>query len=105
MTAFALLSTFDRLSLGLKPFWNLKKEPIGCTIGRWPIKGVSMCMLKILFRKSGKTLEAHGLSSRGVSQMAFECEGPVVLDGEQLTMPTDGVFKVSVTEPMEFVRQ
>lgn len=102
--SFALFSTFDRLSLGLNPFWNRKDGQMGCTIGKWPIKNIGICLLKLLIRKEGKALETHGLSSQGRSSATFECEGPVVLDGEQLTMPPDNLFKVSVTAPVEFVR-
>ncbi|MEM0985258.1 MAG: diacylglycerol kinase family protein [Pseudomonadota bacterium] len=102
--AFSLFSTFDTLSLGLRPFWGRGHHAIGFTQGTWPVRRLRTGIAKLVTGQPGERLEAHGLSSRGCSEMTFACEGPVVLDGEELPMPADRIFKVSASPQLTFLR-
>jgi len=102
--AFSIFSTFDKLSLGMRPFWNRGDAPIGFTKGAWPIQGLRTGVAKLAAGRTGKSLEKHGLSSKGCDEIEFRCDGPVVFDGEELPMPADQTFKVSASPDLEFIR-
>lgn len=101
---FSILSTFRELSLGLSPFWGRGDAPIGFTSAAWPIRRLRLGIAKAVMSGAGQVLESHGLSSRGCSDMVFKTDGPVMLDGEDLPMPDDKTFKVSVSPDLEFLR-
>jgi hypothetical protein len=102
--AFSLFSTFRELSLGLSPFWARGDHPIGHTQAAWPIKRLRSGIAKAVLSKSSEGLARHGLTSRGCEDISFKCDGPVVFDGEELSIPADQTFKVSVSPPLEFLR-
>ncbi|MEL7110762.1 MAG: diacylglycerol kinase family protein [Pseudomonadota bacterium] len=101
---FSVFSTFRELSLGLSPFWGRGDHQIGHTQAVWPIRQMRLGILKALFRGAGENLIPHGLTSRGCSGITFRSNGPVMLDGEDLPMPRDGTFEVSVSPELEFIR-
>jgi len=102
--AFSIFSTFRKLSLGLSPFWDRGDAPIGFTHAAWPIQRLRWGIAKAVLGGPSQTLEHHGLTSEGCSEMVFRTEGPVILDGEELPMPEDGTFKVTVSPSLEFIR-
>ncbi len=102
--AFSIVSTFRELSLGLSPFWGRDDAPIGFTHAAWPIRRLRLGIAKAVLGGAPKSLERHGLTSEGCAELVFRTEGPVILDGEELPMPKDKTFKVSVSPDLEFIR-
>lgn len=102
--AFSVFSTFEHLSLGLNPFWNRDEAPIGYTRAAWPIPRLRAGVAKLIMGRSGQSLEKHGLSSRGCEELTFTCDGPLVLDGEVLPLPSDRQFKVTASPELEFIQ-
>lgn len=103
-TTFALFSSLEQLSLGLKPFWNRRAFPIGFTHGKWPLRRLKIIVAKLFAGLSGGHLEKHGIDSRGCESISFRCNGPVVLDGETLDIPDDQTFHVSASQPVRFIQ-
>ena len=101
---FSMFSTFRKLSLGLSPFWGGGEHPIGFTHAAWPIRRLRLGIAKAVLGGATQSLEKHGLSSEGCTEITFRSDGPVILDGEELPMPKDNVFKVSVSPDLEFIR-
>lgn len=101
---FSVFSAFRELSLGLSPFWGRGDAPIGFTSADWPIPRLRLGIAKAVMSGASRTLEGHGLTSYGCSEMVFKTDGPVMLDGEALPMPEDQTFKVSVSPDLEFLR-
>ncbi|MEM7492541.1 MAG: diacylglycerol kinase family protein [Pseudomonadota bacterium] len=101
---FSMFSTFRELSLGLSPFWGRGEHPIGFTHAAWPIRQLRLGIAKALLGGAPQSLEKHGLTSEGCSEMIFRSEGPVILDGEELPMSEDNIFKVSVSPDLDFIR-
>ena len=101
---FSVFSTFDELSLGINPFWDRGDFQIGHTQAAWPIRQMRLGIFKALLGGASKSLSKHGLTSRGCSAITFRSDGPVMLDGEDLPMPKDGRFDVSVSPELEFIR-
>ena len=102
--AFSIFSTFRELSLGLSPFWGRGDAPIGFTHAAWPIRRLRLGIAKAVLGGAPKSLEHHGLTSEGCTEMVFQTEGPVILDGEELPMPKDKTFKISISPDLEFIR-
>lgn len=102
--AFSIFSTFRELSLKLKPFWGRGDAPIGFSHAAWPIRRLRLGIAKAVLGGAPRSLEQHGLVSEGCSELVFRTEGPVILDGEELPMPKDKTFRVSVSPDLEFIR-
>lgn len=102
--AFALMTTLPHLSLGLKPFWGEEEGAVALTHADWPIRGLRLAALKILAGQTGPDLSRHGLTSRRFDRASFFHDGPVALDGEMLPEPADGMFHVSLTPELRFIR-
>ena len=99
-----MFSTFEELSLRLSPFWGRGDSPIGFTQAAWPIKRLRLGIAKAVLGGAPRSLEKHGLTSEGCTEMTFRTNGPVMLDGEELPMPEDQTFKVTVSPDLEFIR-
>ena len=102
--AFSMFSTFEELSLRLSPFWGRGDAPIGFTQAAWPIPHLRLGIAKAVLGGAPRSLEKHGLTSEGCSEMTFRTDGPVMLDGEELPMPKDQTFTVTVSPDLEFIR-
>ena len=102
--AFSLFTTLPGLSLGLKPFWNRGDHPISYSWASWPIPNLRQGVGKLLLGAGEKEMTAHGMKSFGISDMTFKCDGPVMLDGECLPQPADGVFRISPSAEWDFIR-
>lgn len=102
--AFSIFSTFQELSLGLSPFWGRGDAPIAFTHAAWPIPRLRLGIARAVLGGAPRGLERHGLTSEGCSQITFQTDGPIMLDGEELPMPKDRTFKVTVSPDLEFIR-
>ncbi len=101
---FSLMTTLPHLSLGLKPFWGTRGRPIAFTHARWPVRGLRLAALKLVLGLTGETLSRHGLGSLGADRIRLHTDSDVMMDGEMLARPADGLFDVSVTPSIEFIR-
>lgn len=102
--AFTVFSTLDRLSLEINPFWNRGEHPIAQTYSEWPIRSLRIGILKLVTGLAGQRLEKHGLASAGLSELRFRCDGPMVLDGEQVSGPPRDTFHLKATPELRFLR-
>jgi len=102
--AFSLMTTLPTLSLRLRPYWGEGAAPIAFTHASWPIRGLHMALLKVMTGQTGRHMVRHGLVSHRVDEIRLEYKGPVMLDGEILPTPEDGIFAVGVTPPIRFMR-
>ncbi|MEM1087625.1 MAG: diacylglycerol kinase family protein [Pseudomonadota bacterium] len=103
-TAFTVFSTFQTLSLGISPFWRRGDAQIGFTYAAWPIRRLRFGILKAVLGSAPSALERHALTSEGCSEMVFQTDGPVIIDGEELPLPKDKIFRVSASPDLEFLR-
>ena len=102
--ALSLMTTLPTLSLRLRPYWGERTAPIAFTHASWPIRGLHAALLKVMTGQAGRHMIRHGLVSHRVDGVRLEYKGPVMLDGEILPVPEDGLFTVSVTPPIRFMR-
>lgn len=103
--AFCLVSTLPRLNLGLVPFWGTGAGAIAMTHAGWPLPGFRRALLKVLIRRGGAGLAAHGLTSWRGMRFDIDHDGPVMIDGELLPVAAGaGRLSVSATAPLTFLR-
>ncbi|MBU2606557.1 MAG: hypothetical protein KKC43_11780 [Alphaproteobacteria bacterium] len=102
--ALSLMTTLPTLSLRLRPYWGEEIAPIAFTHASWPIRGLHTALLKVMTGQAGRNMIRHGLVSHRVDGVGLEYKGPVMLDGEILPTPEDGLFAVGVTPPIRFMR-
>lgn len=100
----SLMTTLPSLSLRLKPFWGEGTAPIAVTHAAWPIRGLRTAFLKILAGWTGPQMTRHGLTSLRMDHVDLLYTGPVVLDGERLPSPADGRIRITVSQPISFLR-
>jgi len=100
----SLMTTLPSLSLRLKPFWGEGNAPIAMTHAEWPIRGLRAAFLKVIAGWTGPQMVRHGLTSHRTDALDLIYTGPVVLDGELLPAPPDGRIRISVSQPISFLR-
>lgn len=90
-----LISTLDRLFLGMRPYWGTEEGPLRYTaVGTNPKK-----LLRILFAlfcsgNNQQAIPANGYSSHNVTEVRLDMQGDFTLDGE-LYAAGDGPVTVS----------
>ena len=101
---FVLISTLERLFLGLQPYWGREDGPLHYTaVGAEPKRLLQV--LPSLFRqqKSRHLSRANGYFSNNAGVIELEMEGDFTLDGE-LYQAGEGPVRLEATEPVRFLR-
>ena len=81
-----LVTTLNRLFLGMKPFWNTKSGPLRFTSLRVPYRYLWRVLPAVLRGKSHVLATTnHGYGSENVSEIRMSFESGFVLDGEVYT--------------------
>lgn len=96
-----LASTLDRLTLGLKPFWNEGRGAINWLDISAPPKRAVIGIPSVALGKRRAWMEESGYASGRAEAMDVRFENPFVLDGE-LYEP-HGHIRVTATHPIRFV--
>lgn len=97
--AFSLMTPLPRLSLGLKPFWGTGPGGIAVTHAAWPQPHFRRTLLRALAARGGP-----GLSSWRTDAVEICHDGPVMLDGEVLDLGPGARARITLTEPLRFLR-
>jgi hypothetical protein len=96
-----LVSTLNRLTLGLRPFWTTGTGPLNwLDIPAPPKRGVLGVLLMALGKRKS-WMEGAGYASGRATTMDMHFEQPFVLDGEHYE--PHGHIKVSTSQPIRFV--
>lgn len=100
---FVLVSTLERLFLGMQPYWGAGDSPLRYTAVSLEPKYL-LRVLTSLFRsqKSRHATPENGYSSHNVQEVQLEMDGDFTLDGELYTVGK-GTVKVSSAGPALFV--
>ena len=101
---FVLVSTLERLFLGLQPYWGTQDGPLRYTaVGAEPKRLLQV--LPSLFRqqKSRHLSQANGYFSDNARMVQLEMAGDFTLDGE-LYEAGEGPVCIEATEPVMFLR-
>ena len=80
---FVLISTLDRLFLGMRPYWGTEEGPLRYTAVRTKPKHLLRVLLSLF--GSGRCHHAtpvNGYSSHNVEEVQLDIEGDFTLDGE-----------------------
>ncbi len=101
---FTLATTLPRFNLGIDPFWGTEDKPLRFTHATWPANGLIRAMLGILTKAGAKTMSKRGMESFNIDEALLGYTGDLVLDGEFLSPPPSGKLKVTVTQPVVFIR-
>lgn len=97
--AFSLMTPLPRLSLGLNPFWGKGPGGIAMTHAGWPQPRFRRTLVRALFGMGGP-----GLDSWRSDAVDLQHDGPVMMDGEVLDLGPEGRARVTLTEPLRFLR-
>lgn len=101
-----LITTLERLFLGIKPFWGSTSGPLRLTSLKVPYRFLWR-VLPALFRGKSHILATidHGYMSENLSRIQLMLDSGFVLDGEvYLSAPSDQPISVEVAGNLSFVR-
>lgn len=97
------LSTLQRLSFGMRPFWGQKEGPLKLTIVDRECRRFLPNFVSIIGGRPGRGARPdRGYYSTNATELHMDIAGPINLDGEVLT-PT-GPLAVTATAPVTFLR-
>ena len=102
--AFALASTLPSLSLGISPFWGRGSGPLHVTYAPWPPEKLRRAVFHAATGTGLATLERNGYRSFNTDAVTMELDGPVMLDGELLTLDRAASIRVRTTDEVRFLR-
>ena len=96
-------TTLPSLIMGLDPFWGDGEAPLRVTWVNGTYRRLARNVLQLWMGQKSKDRSADGLFSKRVSELSYQYEGDIVLDGEFLSIPS-GKFTVTTTRPVTFLR-
>jgi hypothetical protein len=102
---FVLITTLERLFLGLRPYWGTENGPLKYTaVGADP-----KCLLRVLVslfgsRRSPRAIPENGYTSHNVHEIDLEMAGDFTLDGE-LYAAEGGTVRIVAAGPVRFLCQ
>jgi len=102
-TLILAMSTLQRLSFGMRPFWSLDSGAIRLTLMEQGCTRFARTFLSIVRgRPNGNAIPASGYHSHNANRIRLTMEGKINLDGELLEVA--GALDVSASEPLAFLR-
>jgi diacylglycerol kinase family enzyme len=102
-TLILAISTLQRLSFGMRPFWSKEPGDIRLTIMEQGCTRFARTFFSIVRgRPSRNAVAASGYRSHNANTLTLEMEGKVNLDGELLE--AGKVVNISASAPLEFLR-
>lgn len=96
-----LVTTLPSLMLRLDPFWGEGLQPLRLTYVEGKPKHLARNVAGLWLGRKEIDRDADGLHSYRAAQLDYSYDGPIVLDGEPLSIPIN--FKVLPTQPLTFV--
>ena len=97
------LSTLQRLSFGMRPFWGEGEGPLRLTVVDRGCRSFLPNFVSIIRGRPGPGARPdRGYHSTNARALQIDMEGPINLDGELLT--TTGSLVVTATAPVTFLR-
>jgi hypothetical protein len=93
--------TLDRLTLGLRPFWDQGTGPINWLDVAAPPKSTFWGVLNLAFGKRKTWMEKGGYAGGRAETLEVQCDAPFVLDGE--VYPSHGHVRITTTQPIVFL--
>lgn len=97
----ALISTLDRLTLGLRPFWKEGRGAINWLDIAAPPKRAVRGILLLALGKRRPWMRDHGYASGRAEVLDLKFDAPFVLDGEHYE--PHGHIRVTATRPIRFL--
>ncbi|MGA9251505.1 MAG: diacylglycerol kinase family protein [Roseobacter sp.] len=98
-----LASTLDRLTLGLRPFWDRGTGQINWLDISAPPKRVFLGALLLAMGKRKSWMVQGGYASGRAESLDIKFDEPFVLDGE--LYDTRGYVRISASQPIRFVSE
>ncbi len=98
-----LITSLDRLFLGMRPYWLRADQPLSATLIEADAERFIRSMPKLLTGRPNATMTPrHGYHSVGLRSLRMQFDGPLTLDGELFTNEGDTIT-VDATQPLRFL--
>ena len=100
-TSALMVTTLERLVLGMRPYWGNTTGPLVCT---WMDARPRQFLLRLpflLWGQGGRVADGNGYHSARAAALVIELHEPWLLDGEVVRAP--GPLTISATRPLRFV--
>ena len=98
-----LITSLNRLFLGIRPYWSRADEPLSATLIEADAERFIRSMPKLLTGKPNTSMTPrHGYHSVGLRSLAMHFHGPLTVDGELFSNEGDTIT-VDATHPLRFL--
>lgn len=99
-----LLSTLDRLVLGLHPFWGDGSGGIRWLDVAAPPTRLFRALPRVLLHRPAPWMEVAGYRSGRASRIRLETDRPFIVDGEVIEPGPGGFVDIAIERPFRFLR-
>lgn len=98
-----LVTTLDRLILRSRPFWGPDGKPLRATAIAFPMPGLLVSALKVMYGGERRSLDDKAFHSAGACSISLFSPFPFILDGEIHDAPDDEPLEITAGPAFEFV--
>ena len=103
-TLILLVTSLDRLILGIQPFWGQQTGSLNLTLIEERAPHFLRYLPRLLRGKPGRLLRPdNGYHSRKLDQMELTLDGPFTIDGEIFECQAQTI-RIAATEPIEVLK-
>ena len=100
-TSALMVTTLERLVLGMRPYWGNTTGPLACTWMDATPRQFLVRLPFLLWGQGRRVPDGNGYHSAHAAALRIELDEPWLLDGEVVRTP--GPLAISATRPLRFV--
>lgn len=98
-----IATTLPSVTMGLDPFWGDEEGDLRLTYVDGKASKLHRHIAEVWVGFKGKDRTPDGFHSWNTNEATFDYDGPVMMDGEPLNLPTSS-FRLSVSRPVTILR-
>ncbi len=100
----AMISTLDRILMGIHPYWGQEKAPLHTTFVKQHCTRFWFAMLKIILKQGRSLKKEHGYLSYNTESLELLLDDEYIVDGELFHASSQqGPLKISAKEMVKFL--
>lgn len=99
-----LVSSFDSLTLGLRPFWGAGSRSLNWLSVKAHPRALARALPRILAGRPARWMDEAGYRSGRADVVRLQTDRPFILDGEVIAPSPSGILDIRSAQPLRFLR-
>lgn len=99
-----LVSSFDSLMLGLRPFWGAGSRSLNWLSVKAHPRALGRALPRVLAGRPARWMDEAGYRSGRANALRLQTDRPFILDGEVVAPSPSGILDIRSARPLRFLR-